>query len=97
MLRRLFASCVVILIALALPLSALAQDYYFGVEQETVHVYWNENGTLSLDYTFVFDRFNRVDYYIQKHLLQLNRIDVHARNIKIQGLFQANVFLFHSM
>jgi len=54
MIRRLFASFVIILIALALPVSALAQDYYFCVEKETVHVYWNENGTASLDYTFVF-------------------------------------------
>ena len=54
MLRRLFASFVIILIALALPISALAQDYYFAVEQEIIHVYWNENGTLSLDYTLVF-------------------------------------------
>jgi len=49
MLRRIFASFIIILIALALPVSALAQDYYFGVEEETVHVYWNENGTLSLE------------------------------------------------
>ncbi len=55
MLRRLFTSVVIVLIALALPVSALAQDYYFGVEQETVHVYWNEDGTLSLDYTLVFN------------------------------------------
>ena len=54
MLRRLFASFIIVLIALALPVSALAQDYYFGVEEETVHVYWNEDGTLSLDYTLVF-------------------------------------------
>ncbi len=55
MFRRLFASFVIILIALALPVSALAQDYYFGVDEETVHVYWNEDGTLALDYTLVFN------------------------------------------
>lgn len=55
MFRRLFASFVIILIALALPVSALAQDYYFGVEEETIHVYWNEDGTLTLDYTLVFN------------------------------------------
>jgi len=55
MIRRFFASFVVVLIALSLPVSALAQDYYFGVEEETVHVYWNEDGTLSLDYTLVFN------------------------------------------
>ena len=54
MYKRLLASLIIVLIALALPISALAQDYYFGVEEETVHVYWNENGTLSLDYTLVF-------------------------------------------
>jgi len=55
MIRRFFASFVVVLIALSLPVSALAQDYYFGVEEETVHVYWNKDGTLSLDYTLVFN------------------------------------------
>lgn len=33
---------------------ALAQDYYFNLVEETVHVYWNEDGTSSLEYTFVF-------------------------------------------
>ena len=51
--RRLLTMLVIILVALALPVSALAQDYYFAVEQETVHVYWNEDGTLALDYTLV--------------------------------------------
>jgi hypothetical protein len=54
MLRRLFASFVIILIALALPLSALAQDYYFSLDKEVVNVYWNSDGTLSLDYLFTF-------------------------------------------
>ena len=54
MLKRLLTTLTVALIALALPISALAQDYYFGVEEETVHVYWNEDGTLALDYTLVF-------------------------------------------
>ncbi|MFL7871520.1 MAG: hypothetical protein AB8I58_22015, partial [Anaerolineales bacterium] len=31
------------------------QDYYFNVEEETIHVYWNEDGSLSLDYTMVFN------------------------------------------
>jgi hypothetical protein len=55
MFRRFLVSCITILLALALPVSALAQDYYFGVEKETVQVYWNEDGTLSLDYILVFN------------------------------------------
>ncbi len=55
MLRRLLTSVIAILLALALPAGALAQEYYFGVPQETIHVYWNEDGSLALEYTFVFD------------------------------------------
>jgi hypothetical protein len=55
MFRRFLVSCITVLLALALPASALAQNYYFAVPQETVQVYWNEDGTLSLDYTLVFN------------------------------------------
>ena len=36
--------------------SVSAQDapYYFKVEREVVHAYWNSDGTLSLDYTWYF-------------------------------------------
>ncbi|MBI3739904.1 MAG: hypothetical protein HY258_12725, partial [Chloroflexi bacterium] len=55
MLRKLLVLFLVVLLALTLPASALAQgDYYFRVEKETVQVYWNADGTLSLDYTWVF-------------------------------------------
>ena len=46
-----------IILALALfllPSTALAQDYYFSLDKEIVHVYWNEDGTLSLDYNLYF-------------------------------------------
>ncbi len=33
---------------------ASAQGYFFNLVEETVHVYWNEDGTSSLEYTFVF-------------------------------------------
>ena len=55
MLRRSLISLFIILIALALPAGALAQDtYLFSVNKEVVHVYWNSDGTMSLDYTWVF-------------------------------------------
>lgn len=34
--------------------SALAQSYYFELPQEIVHVFWNEDGTQSLHYTYFF-------------------------------------------
>ena len=45
---------VFLLILLVIPVSALAQNYSFRLERETVHAFWNEDGTLSLDYLFVF-------------------------------------------
>ena len=52
--KKLLAIALVFVLTLGITTSALAQDYYFGVESETVHAYWNEDGTLALDYTIVF-------------------------------------------
>jgi hypothetical protein len=54
MLRRLYTTLLVLLIALGLPSSAFAQDYLFSLDKEVVHVYWNPDGTTSLDYTLTF-------------------------------------------
>ncbi|MFZ5910384.1 MAG: hypothetical protein ACOYYU_10245 [Chloroflexota bacterium] len=53
--RRVVISLLALLVMLSLPASVLAQEYYFAVPQETVSVYWNEDGTLTLAYTFVFE------------------------------------------
>lgn len=53
--RRLFALLIVFLLVFSLTSSVFAQqDYSFILEKEIVHVYLNDNGTMSLDYTFVF-------------------------------------------
>jgi hypothetical protein len=52
--RRLFASLVALVVALALPASALAQEYLFAVDKEVVDVSWNADGTESIEYTFTF-------------------------------------------
>lgn len=44
----------VLILLLVVPGTALAQSYYFQVESELVHVYWEEDGTLDLVYEFVF-------------------------------------------
>ncbi len=43
-----------ILILLVLPASALAQTYSFSLDQEVVNVFWNEDGSTSIDYVFNF-------------------------------------------
>ncbi len=55
MLRKLLASVYILLLAVLLPASALAQgSYLFSVDKEVVNVYWNADGTESLDYIFNF-------------------------------------------
>lgn len=53
--KRLPILLLLLAILLAVPSSVLAQNYSFSVPEETVHVYWNEDGTSSLDYVFVFE------------------------------------------
>jgi hypothetical protein len=52
MLRRYFTALLVILLALGLVPGAAAQDYSFSVDKEVAEVYWNSDGTMSLDYLF---------------------------------------------
>src|SRR5512137_1712949 len=52
--RCLLITGLVLSLALALAPPALAQNYSFQLTQETVNVYWQSDGTLSLDYVFVF-------------------------------------------
>lgn len=45
----------VLALALAVAPAVSAQsDYYFAVERETINIYWNADGTLSLDYVWDF-------------------------------------------
>ncbi len=53
--RRLLTIALVLMLALSLTTSAFAQDYFFQLEREVVNVYWNPDGTLSLDYVFTFN------------------------------------------
>lgn len=52
--KKIFATLIVLLLAAMIVSPALAQEYYFQVEKETVHVYWNADGSESIDYTWVF-------------------------------------------
>lgn len=52
--KKLLAIALVFILAFGITTSALAQDYYFSLDKEVVQVYWNSNGTMSLDYQFTF-------------------------------------------
>ncbi len=52
--RRLLTIALVIIFALNVTTSALAQNYSFSLDKEVVNVFWNSEGTMSLDYLFTF-------------------------------------------
>jgi len=54
--KRILIPLFAFVLALSIVVNASAQDlpYYFQVNKEVVHVYWNSDGTQSLDYTWVF-------------------------------------------
>jgi hypothetical protein len=54
MAKRITLFFVIAIVILFLPASALAQTYSFSVPVEVVDAYWNENGTLAIDYVFTF-------------------------------------------
>jgi len=54
MIKRFLTIITLLVILLAVPITALAQDYYFRLDKEVVHVIFNENGNISLDYTLEF-------------------------------------------
>ena len=51
---RTAAVLAVLAFALVASPPAAAQDYSFSLDREVVHAYWESDGTLSLDYEFVF-------------------------------------------
>jgi hypothetical protein len=52
--RRLLTIALVIIFAFSTTTSVLAQNYSFSLDREVVNVYWNSDGTMSLDYVFTF-------------------------------------------
>jgi hypothetical protein len=68
---------------------ALAQSYYFSVPKEVVNVYWNEDGTASVDYVFEFNNsdggsaIEYVDVGVKNRNFNVNNIiaDVNGNSI----------------
>lgn len=56
MTKRFFTALVVLILAFVLVLNVSAQDYpyLFSVDKQVVNVYWNSDGSMSLDYVWEF-------------------------------------------
>ncbi|MBN2388181.1 MAG: hypothetical protein JXB85_14280 [Anaerolineales bacterium] len=51
---RLASALLLVVLMFTVTTSVTAQEYYFRVEQETIHVYWNSDGAVALDYSLAF-------------------------------------------
>ncbi len=63
--KRSFVILVLVFVLALFPSAVWAQTYSFSLDKQTVHVFWNEDGTMSIDYVFVFsnDSFaSPIDY-----------------------------------
>jgi len=52
--KRFLTIAFVLILAFSLTTTALAQDYFFRLDLEVVNVFWNADGTMSLDYLMTF-------------------------------------------
>lgn len=52
--KRRIAVFLALVLAFSLTFNVHAQDYYFSLDKEVVDVYWNSDGSMSLDYLLTF-------------------------------------------
>src|SRR5215208_5191596 len=52
--KRRIALFLALLLTFTLTTNVAAQDYFFSLDKEVVNVYWNADGTMSLDYLLTF-------------------------------------------
>ncbi len=52
--KKLLTIALTVILALSVTTTVFAQDYYFSLDRMVVHVYWNADGTSSLDYLLTF-------------------------------------------
>ena len=52
--KRLLTIALVFVLAFSVTTNAFAQSYSFSLDKEVVNVFWNSDGTMSLDYQFTF-------------------------------------------
>lgn len=95
MAKRISLSIVVALLILFLPVSALAQTYSFSVLSEIVNVYWNEDGTQSIDYVFTFSNssagspIDYVDVGVPNSNYEISSVSAHVNGSPIYDISES--------
>jgi hypothetical protein len=80
------------LLSLTFPLTALAQTYHYSLPQQFIDVYWNEDGTSSIDYVFIFvndpdgPTMEFVDVGVPNSNYDLNSVVAYANGIELDDI-----------
>ncbi|HEY3476943.1 MAG TPA: hypothetical protein VGK56_20160, partial [Anaerolineales bacterium] len=96
--RRLLTIALVLILTLSLTTSVLAQSYSFRLDREVVNVFWNADGTMSLDYVFTFTNqpgaheIDFVDVGLPNNNYSFNTIsaDVDGSPVRVSGDYQGD-------
>ncbi len=92
--RVFFLTTLVILAicTLLLPAAAFAQTYSFSLPQQFIDVYWNEDGTSSIDYVFIFvndpsgPTIEYVDVGVPNSNYDMNSVVAYANGIELDDI-----------
>ena len=92
--QKLFAICLVLLLTFGLVTGVSAQSYYFSLDKEIVHVFWNSDGTMALDYQITFSNssgghvIDMVDVGVPNSNFSNVSADVNGSPLSISSDFQ---------
>ncbi|MEW6405410.1 MAG: hypothetical protein AB1649_26765, partial [Chloroflexota bacterium] len=94
--QKIIAICLVFLLTFGLVGGVSAQEYSFSLDREVVNVYWNSDGTMSLDYVFTFTNqpgahvIDFVDVGLPNNNYQYNTIeaDVNGNPVSVSTDYQ---------
>ncbi len=78
--------------ALLLPAVAFAQTYSYSLPQQFIDVYWNEDGTSSIDYVFIFvndpsgPTIEYVDVGVPNRNYDMNSVVAYANGVELSDI-----------
>ena len=92
--RRLLTIAIVLILTFGLVTNAFAQSYSFSLDKEVVHVFWNSDGTMALDYQLTFTNspgghvIDFVDVGVPNGQFSNTSADVNGNPLTISSDFQ---------
>jgi hypothetical protein len=86
------ALIIMVVCVLLLPVVAFAQTYSYSLPQQFIDVYWNEDGTSSIDYVFIFvndpsgPTIEYVDVGVPNRNYDMNSVVAYANGVELSDI-----------